>query len=80
MSQPVLNITEEEAIEYEGLPKEVILKRYIRTHKDEKCPHCSRFIGNHTEKQLGRCADTDGLVVKINKIQAIDPPPHKRWQ
>lgn len=73
MPQPVLNISEEEAIAYSGLPKEVILKRYIRAHKDETCPHCNRFVGNHTEKQLAKCADTDGLVVKINELEQMEP-------
>lgn len=73
MPTPVLNLTEAEAIDYIGLPKEVILKRYIKTHKDDRCPHCKRLIGNHSTKQLSRCADTDGLVVKVNKLE-IDPP------
>lgn len=70
MPQAVLNLTEAEAIEYLGLPREVILKRYIRAHKDDKCPHCGRFIGNHSEKQLSRCTDIDGLVVQVNRLKA----------
>jgi hypothetical protein len=68
MSQPVLKLTESEVVEYEGLPRDVILIRYMKVHRNERCPHCGRLIGNHSLKRLSKCANYDGLVVQINKL------------
>lgn len=69
-----LNITEEEAREYEGLPKEVVASRYIRAHHGEKCPHCGRFVGNHSTKQLLNCINTDELKYQVERFEPEEVP------
>lgn len=31
------------------------IKHYMRRHREERCPVCSRFVGNHSYKQFARC-------------------------
>lgn len=67
----LLKLTVAEAVEYEGLPKDVILRKYIKSHCHELCGHCLKFIGNHSLKRLRLCAEADTSKVKIEK--ALQP-------
>lgn len=60
-----LRLAQGEAEEYVGLPRDVVLQRYMRRHKDEKCPFCLRFIGNHSLKQFSNCANHDEMLARL---------------
>lgn len=49
-------LTEAEETELRKLrnPRSAI-KRYMKLHRNDKCPVCTRYIGNHTLKQFSRC-------------------------
>lgn len=54
-----LNITPEEEVEWQGLPRTLILQKYIKAHRTELCPHCHKFVGNHSVKRMAICAEKD---------------------
>lgn len=53
--KPAFPLTADEAAEYDGLPKSLVMKRYMKAHRSELCPHCKKFIGNHSEKKFAHC-------------------------
>lgn len=67
--QVAFPVSEEEQAEYEGLPKSVVLKRYMKAHRTEKCAHCQKLIGNHSEKAFGHCVSHE--TEKLRSDRAI---------
>lgn len=51
-----LQLTNEEAEEFQRLPNDVRLSRYIKNHRSDRCGKCNRLIGNHALKRFKQCA------------------------
>lgn len=54
-----LSLTEEEAAEFQTLPKMLRIERYIKTHHEDKCAACGGFVGNHSTKKFLKCAASE---------------------
>jgi hypothetical protein len=65
-----LSLTKDEVIEYQTLPQNIRLTRYMKSHKDERCPYCKRLVGNHSLKRFKRCVYQEKL--KIDAINTRD--------
>lgn len=54
-----LSLTEEEAAEFETLPKMMRIERYMKYHRQDKCANCGGFVGNHSTKKFLQCAASE---------------------
>lgn len=61
-----LSLTEEEAEEFQRLPKILRVERYIKYHRNDKCADCGGFVGNHSTKRFLRCAASELVRLKLN--------------
>jgi hypothetical protein len=62
-----LSLTEEEAAEFETLPKRMRIERYMKYHRAEKCAACGGFVGNHSTNKFLKCAA--GELARIDLLR-----------
>lgn len=60
-----LSLTEEEATEFETLPKMMRIERYMKYHRQDRCANCGGFVGNHSTKKFLQCAASELARIDI---------------
>jgi hypothetical protein len=71
MSSGFLDLTPEESAQYKGLPMDVVLERYKKAHRNERCPHCQKIIGNHSLKSFKKCVGTEQAKLKFESDKKV---------
>lgn len=69
-----LSLTEEEATEFETLPKRMRIERYTKYHRTEKCANCGGFIGNHSTNKFLQCAATELARIDCLRLEKEEVP------
>lgn len=69
-----LSLTEEEAAEFERLPKMMRIERYMKYHRSDKCVACGGFVGNHSTKKFLRCAATELARIDVLRLENEQVP------
>lgn len=69
-----LSLTEEEAAEFERLPKMMRIERYMKYHRQDKCANCGGFVGNHSTKRFLKCAATELARVDCLRLEKEEVP------
>lgn len=64
-----LSLTEEEAAEFETLPKRMRIERYMKYHRTDKCPTCGGFVGNHSTNKFLKCAATELARIDLLRLE-----------
>jgi hypothetical protein len=69
-----LLLTEEEAAEFETLPKRMRIERYMKYHREDKCANCGGFVGNHSTNKFLQCAASELARVDILRLEKEEVP------
>jgi hypothetical protein len=69
-----LSLTEEEAMEFEALPKMMRIERYMKYHRTDKCVNCGGFVGNHSTKKFLKCAASELARIDLLRLEAEEVP------
>jgi hypothetical protein len=64
-----LSLTEEEATEFETLPKRMRIERYMKYHREDKCANCGGFVGNHSTKKFLQCAASELARIDVLRLE-----------
>src|SRR6185503_2634009 len=64
-----LSLTEEEAAEFETLPKRMRIERYMKYHRTDKCANCGGFVGNHSTNKFLKCAATELARIDLLRLE-----------
>ena len=67
-----LQLTEQEAAEFERLPNDIRLEHYIKNHYHQKCGSCGCFIGNHHLRKFKECAANELARIDTQRLEASD--------
>lgn len=69
-----LSLTEEEAAEFETLPKMMRIERYMKYHREDKCASCGGFVSNHSTKKFLKCAATELARIDLLRLEKEEVP------
>lgn len=69
-----LSLTEKEAAEFETLPKTMIIERYMKYHRQDKCANCGGFVGNHSTRKFLKCAATELARIDCLRLEKEEVP------
>ena len=69
-----LSLTDEEAAEFETLPKMMRIERYIKYHRTDKCVTCGCFVGNHHPNKFIECAATELARIDLLRLEKEEVP------
>ena len=64
-----LVLTDEEVREFERLPRDLRLERYMKNHFREKCAECGCFIGNHSLRKFKECAASELARIELRRLE-----------
>jgi len=64
-----LSLTEEEAAEFETLPKRMRIERYMKYHRTDKCVTCGGFVGNHSTNKFLKCAADELARIDLLRLE-----------
>jgi hypothetical protein len=64
-----LSLTEEEAAEFETLPKRMRIERYMKYHRTDRCANCGGFVGNHSTNKFLQCAATELARIDLLRLE-----------
>jgi hypothetical protein len=64
-----LSLTEEEAAEFQTLPKRMRIERYMKYHRTDRCANCGGFVGNHSTNKFLKCAATELARIDLLRLE-----------
>jgi len=64
-----LSLTEQEAEEYERIPKALRIEKYIKSHYKDRCAFCNGFVGNHSPRKFLKCAASHLARIDVARLE-----------
>lgn len=69
-----LSLTEEEAAEFETLPKRMRIERYMEYHRTDRCRNCGGFVGSHSTNKFLQCAASELARIDLLRLEKEEIP------